>query len=396
MVVTTGAHADPRLSAGDPDGVRFVIAHLMASPFFGGPEKQMLGMSLHLPRAFRSVFLTFSERGRCAGLVDAVRSGGLDAIVLEENFPRLGRSVGEVEARLRELRADILCCSGYKPDVVGWLAARRVGIPAIAVAHGWTGATWRVRLYETVDRRILRRFSAVVAVSQAQADLVMRAGVSPERVAVIRNAVGPDQFEQPDPASGERLRKFFRRAPARIVGAAGRLSPEKGFDTLVRAARLVRDANVDAGFVVFGDGPLRESLHRLIRSQGLEDRFILAGFRSDLGRFLPHLDLAVLPSYAEGLPVVLLEALAAGVPVVATRVGGIPEVIDDGVQGFLVSPRDFSAMALRIQDALADPERLHALGSHGRQRVREEFMFHAQATRYADLFTRVSRNSSVR
>src|SRR5207244_4478612 len=142
----------------------------------------------------------------------------------------------------------------------------------------------------------------------------------------------------PDPRYRERLARLFRPPRKRIVGAAGRLSPEKGFDVLVDAIALVRDHNPDVAFAIFGDGPCRPDLQQQISSLGLTGAVALAGFRLDLDQYLPHLDLLVLPSHTEGLPNVVLEACAAGVPVVATAVGGTPEVIEDGASGFLVPP----------------------------------------------------------
>jgi glycosyltransferase involved in cell wall biosynthesis len=175
------------------------------------------------------------------------------------------------------------------------------------------------------------------------------------------------------------------------VGAAGRLSPEKGFDRLIAAAGAVTRAEPDTGFVVFGDGPLRGALAAQIAERGLQDRFVLAGFRTDLQRLLPQLDLAVLSSLTEGLPVVLLEALAAGVPAVSTAVGGVPEVIEDGVHGYLVPPNDPGALARRILDALRDDAARRAMGERGRQRVREQFTFATQSVPYQRLFERLTR-----
>ncbi len=127
---------------------------------------------------------------------------------------------------------------------------------------------------------------------------------------------------------------------------------------LVEAAAIVARSDPGAGFIHFGDGPLRETIRRRIEELGLERRFILAGLRDDLDRFLPHWDLSVLPSYTEGLPTVVLESYAAGVPVVATAVGGTPEAVADGVDGYLVPPGDPVALAGRIRDVLgADEER---------------------------------------
>jgi glycosyltransferase involved in cell wall biosynthesis len=225
-----------------------------------------------------------------------------------------------------------------------------------------------------------------VCVSEAQGERVRRAKVPEKKITVIRNAVGADAFTDPDPAYGDRLRHFFARPPKRIVGAAGRLSPEKGFDQLVEAAGLVLRQDPDVGFVQFGDGPLRETLARHIELKGLRDRFQLVGFRADIAQFLPHLDLMVLPSHTEGLPVVLLEAFAAGVPAVATAVGGIPEVIEEGKSGYLVPPGDPPALARRILDVLRQDATRLAMGWRGQRRVRDHFTFTLQSAQYQRLF----------
>jgi glycosyltransferase involved in cell wall biosynthesis len=368
-----------------------VIVQLLASPFLGGPERQMLGLALSLPAGYRSVFLSFSEGGRCRPVLEEARRHGLEAVELTHNVGAFRSAVCEVAAHLRRLRADVLCCNGYKPNLVGLLAARRVDVPLLAVSHGWTAATWKVRLNEALDRLVLRWMDWVVCVSEGQAARVRRAGVAAEHVAVIRNAVPPDAFVAPEPAWRNRLREFFPRPPRRVVGAAGRLSPEKGFAVLVDAASVVTRADPDVGFILFGDGPLREALGRRIAERGLQDRFILAGFRTDLQQFLPVLDLAVLSSFTEGLPVVLLEALAAGVPAVCTAVGGTPEVIDDGIHGYLVPPGDAQALARRILDCLRDDAARRAMGARGRQRVREQFTFATQSVQYQRLFERLAR-----
>src|SRR5205823_5231641 len=160
-----------------------------------------------------------------------------------------------VADHLRRVRADVLCCNGYKPDVIGWLAARRAGVPVVAIAHGWTAATWRVRLNEWLDKRVMRRADAVVCVSEAQAAKVRAAGAG--HVVVIRNAIDAARFDDPDPEYRRKLLAFFPVPPDRVVAAAGRLSPEKGFDQLIEAAARVTRAAAGAGFVLFGEGPLR-------------------------------------------------------------------------------------------------------------------------------------------
>jgi glycosyltransferase involved in cell wall biosynthesis len=357
----------------------------MASPFFGGPERQMLGLARHSP-ASTNVFLTFAEGGKSQAFLGEVHRHGFQGLALKHNAPHVRKAASEVAGHLRRLKADILTCSGYKPDLIGWLAARQANIPVIAVAHGWTAATLKVRFYEAVDRLVLRWMDTVVCVSEAQGERVRRAKVPEKKITVIRNAVGADAFTDPDPAYGDRLRHFFARPPKRIVGAAGRLSPEKGFDQLVEAASLVLRQDPDVGFVQFGDGPLRDTLTRHIELKGLRERFQLVGFRADIAQFLPHLDLMVLPSNTEGLPVVLLEAFAAGVPAVATAVGGIPEVIEEGKSGYLVPPGDPPALARRILDVLRQDATRLAMGWRGQRRVRDHFTFTLQSAQYQRLF----------
>lgn len=366
-----------------------VVVQLMASPFFGGPERQMVGLARSLPDDVRTVFLTFEEQGRCRALLSELNKRGLQGESLEKNYPDVPGAVRELARKLRELRADVLCCNGYKPDIIGLLAARQVGVPVVSISHGWTRVTWKVRLNEALDRLVLGWMDAVVCVSEAQAVKVRRAGVPPQRVLVIRNAIGTEEISEFDRAFRGQLEGAFCHRPRWIVGAAGRLSPEKGMDQLVQAANAVLARIPDVGFVVFGDGSQRKQLEDQIHGFGLQGKFVLAGFRSDLGRLWPCLDVAVLPSWTEGMPVMVLEAMAAGVPVVATAVGGTPEVVDDGNNGYLVPPGSPIALADRIRDLLEDEVVRRAMGLAGQEKIRRDFTFTRQAEAYRNLFERL-------
>ncbi len=295
----------------------------------------------------------------------------------------------EIAGHLERVEADVLCCHGYKANLLGRIAARRRKIPVVAVARGWTGESFKVRLYERLDRFHLRWMDHVVCVSEAQAAKVRRAGVRAARMSVIYNAIDPTRFHEPDARYRAKLLRYFRQPRTHIIGAAGRLSPEKGFDVLVTAAEQVLRTHPSAGFVLFGEGPERARLQQQINAAGLNQTFILCGFRADLDRFLPHFDLLVLPSYTEGLPNVVLEAFAASVPVVATAVGGTPEVIEDGVSGYLVPPGNAEVMAERIGESLTWGDKLPDMGRKGRLRVQEKFGFATQARLYRELFEQV-------
>jgi len=366
------------------------IVHLTASPFFGGPERQILGLATHLPADYHSVILSFPERGLCRPFLEEAERRGVTAAPLDKNAPHVSAAVREVARRLREQRADILCCHGYKADLIGLRAARQRGIPVIGVSRGWTGASWRVRLYEWLDRWALSRMDAVVCVSDGQARKVRLAGVPQQRIQTIRNAIRIDRFPPDATAARSFLLAQFDSPRRLVIGAAGRLSPEKGFEHLVEAAARVVQVQPDAGFVLFGDGPLYDKLRRRIAQLGLKKHFVLAGFRGDLDRWIGGFDVTALPSHTEGLPNIVLESLAASVPVVATAVGGTPEVLDDGISGYLVPPGDSDALAQRLLDLLGSDLVRHRMGQAGQRAMRERFTFETQARQYTALFDRLS------
>jgi len=357
------------------------ILHLTASSLFGGPERQMLGLAKTLPVQIETSFASFSERGRCRAFLNEVEQSGFTARELCHDSPRLLKCVHEVAGVLRDQQADLLVTHGYKSNFIGRLAARRVGMPLISVSRGWTGENLKVRLYDALDKFHLRFMDRIVCVSQGQADRVYRTDVAPGRVRVIRNGARLDAFADPDPAYREMLRELAG-GDGPIVLAAGRLSPEKGFHVLVEAARMVADAR----FILFGDGTERNRLQSLVLELGLDARFRLPGFREDLDALIPWADLVVLPSFTEGLPNVALEASAAGVPVVATAVGGTPEVVEDGVTGFLVPPGDPRSLAEKISLLLDNAPLARQFGEGGRQRMIDHFSFEAQSQAYQKLF----------
>jgi glycosyltransferase involved in cell wall biosynthesis len=361
------------------------IVHLTASTMYGGPERQMLGLADALRDRARVSVISFQEGGRCRPFLSQARRLGLDAVELQSDTPYFFHVISEVAAELERLKADVVLCHGYKANMLGRPAARRRGIPAIAVSRGWTAESWRVRLYEWMDRMHLRFMDRVIAVSQAQAEKVKACGVNDARINVIPNSIDPERFADPDPRYRTRMERYFRHGVSLVIGAAGRFSPEKGFDVLIQAAATVMEACPEVGFVLFGDGPEKANLQARISMLGLNGAVVMAGFRGDLDRYLPQLDLFVLSSHTEGMPNVVLEACAAGVPVVATAVGGTPEVIDDESSGWLVQPGDPAQLAQRILDAVECPERMRDVAFNGRQKVLEDFSFDAQADQYLEL-----------
>jgi glycosyltransferase involved in cell wall biosynthesis len=370
------------------------IFHLTASTLFGGPERQMLGLAQFLPARFTSSYASFPEGGRSSAFLNQVRQAGFVADTLIADTPNIPEAVGELTRLLRSRSASLLVCHTFKPNVLGRIAARRVGIPIVAVSRGWTWENLKVRAYESIDRVNLRFVDQVIAVSDGQAERVRRCGVPRNRITVIRNAARLAAFADPKPEYRSKLQAFFPNGNvSHLILAAGRLSTEKGFDVLLESVPRVLSQHPNCGFVLFGEGVERAKLQARIVELGLSNQFLMPGHTVELDQYLPWADLVVLPSHTEGLPNVALEASAAGVPVVATAVGGTPEVIADGISGLLVPPAQPGKLADSINKVLSEPGLKARLGVGGRERMQAEYTFEAQAQKYAELFDRLTQKA---
>ena len=367
---------------------RLKVAHLIATNFFGGPEKQILEHGRRLQEGDCDFCLVSFREGPENQILERALQQGIEGYGIRQRHPFDLAMVGELNAYLRTSGVDLLVTHHYKANIVGRLASLRSGLPVIAVSRGWTAESRKIRLYEGLDKRFLRYADHVVAVSDGQRRKVLALGVAPERVSVIRNCI---DTESPPPAPGRSAREELRlAADALLVASAGRLSPEKNYGGMIRVARKVAHSEPRAVFAVFGEGFLRDELERSVREAGLEGRFLLPGFRGDFTAILPEIDVFVLPSFTEGLPNVVLEAFAARRPVVATAVGGTPEVVTDGESGFLVAPEEEERMAQAVLELLRSPDLRARMGESGFAHIRKHFCPVRQTEAYRDLYRTVA------
>lgn len=268
---------------------------------------------------------------------------------------------------LRDRRPRIVHTHGYHADVLAGHAAQRAGIPVTATVHGFVGGDWKNRLYEMLQRRALRRFDAVIAVSRPMAADLRASGVPGRRLHVVPNAFEADA----KPLTRAQARRELGLAGDPFqIGWIGRLSPEKGADVMLRALSLVRDDRVRLS--VLGAGPERGRLEALASKLGIGHRVDWCGVRVGAGRLASAFDAIVLSSRAEGTPVVLLEAMAAATPIVATRVGGIPDVVGDA-EAVLVVPDDPVALAAAIQAVRSDSAAAATRADAARHRLAQGF-----------------------
>jgi glycosyltransferase involved in cell wall biosynthesis len=285
-------------------------------------------------------------------------------------------------ALIRRWQPDAVHTHGYRADVVAGLAARAAGVPQVTTAHGFIGGGWRDRLYEGLQLRTARRAAAAVAVSTPIVERYRRAGAPASRVHLIRNA-----WSGREPLARSEARRALGLDPAELlVGWVGRLSREKGADVLLDA--LARLAPPRPRVALVGDGPERAALASRAEALGIAERLAWLGLVPDAGRLASAYDVFVLSSRTEGTPIALLEAMAAHLPIVATAVGGVPDVVSEG-EAWLVPSEDPAALAAALEVALSDRALARARGDAARQRLQRDFSPDAWLARYEALYASV-------
>lgn len=304
---------------------------------------------------------------RGSAVAAAAAEAGLNPLTLPMGGDLDGLLLTRLLGLIRRQRPQLVHVHSRRgADLWGGLAARLAGLPAVL--------SRRVDNPENRwSRHKYRYYRRVIAISaEIGRLLVEREGLAADKVRCIPSAVDSERFR---PGDRRPLRAAFRLSDSDgpLLGTAAQLIERKGQHTLLQAFPAVLRQHPQARLLLFGRGPRRAALERQCQTLGLGKRVLFAGLRDDLPRLLPGLDMVVHPASMEGLGVALLEAAACGLPVVACRAGGIPEIVRDGINGRLVEPGQAAPLAAAVNELLADPERAARFGARGREIVLREF-----------------------
>ncbi len=304
------------------------------------------------------------------------------------------RAAGVLAGIIRQEKVTILHAHSIKAALVGRLAATASRVPGLVYTlHNSffynSVPKWQRWLAAKMERCLARRTDAVIAVSEAlKVELTALIGIEPGRVVTIANGIDTGHYK-PASGRGESRRKLGLGRGMPIIGTVARLAPQKGVTHLIRAAKILKDVFLKGKpfqLVIVGDGPLRPSLEEETRLYDLDGSVTFEGVRGNIPDYLNAFDVFVLPSETEGLPLVLLEAMAAGLPVVASKVGGIPEVIENNLNGLLVSPANPFEIAESIVRILDKPLWAGAMGRRGRAKIQNEFNAHNMVDRVCGVY----------
>jgi len=352
-------------------------------------------MMVHLASGLGGQYRSEAALIRDSWLGTALKEQGVPVTMLRHRSNGFLSTLRDLLRLIRERRVAILHTHEFFMNSLGLVASRLTGVPLVATAHG--KSYYADRLRRRVAYRLVGRYaSRMVAVSEdVKRFLEQRAGVSSDRIVVVPNGVPVH-----DPPSYERVSKLRKdldlNEHTRVIGTVGSLYPVKGHTYLIDAAVPVVRRFPDVVFLVVGRGGLRDELEAQAQRLGVASRFHFLGHREDVRDLLGVCEVFVLPSLSEGMPLSILEAMAAGIPAVATRVGGVPEVIEDGKAGILVPPADSHALAKGIATLLEDRTLATKMGNSAREVVARRFCLTRMVQAYQEIYASLLRKRGGR
>jgi glycosyltransferase involved in cell wall biosynthesis len=359
------------------DAAPLHVLAITGNAIVGGMESAVLRLARRLPRAaFRLTALCPFE----SAFTEALRESDVAVQIAPIGETLRWQAIQHAVSLVREHGIGVIHAHMPAAHALGALAGRITNTPVLATIHAMHLSMWDFEAH-----RLARTHLCIV--SEAARAHALALGVAAESLSVIRNGVDSECFV-PRPGALPRAHEA-----GATVGYVGRLSPEKHPALFLRAAALVHARRPATRFVVIGDGPLRADLESLAARLRIEHVVTFEGECSDMPTRYQGLDLLVCPSWQEGTPLAVLEAMACAIPVVATDVGGLPELVVSGATGWLVPAGDEAAMAQRTLALLDAPTTMHRFGRAARERARTRFSLDEQASRTASLLERLARDA---
>lgn len=355
------------------------VAALMDTAVVSGPARQLVAVARALKEYdVETIIVTFRRRGRAESLLPPyAATHGVQCEVVEESGRFDTQVPSRVAALLNPRGCDVIQSHSYKPAAVAALIRRSLDVPWIGMFHGTTQEDTRVRLYNWIDRRLLVRADRIVTVSTAQRALFR---ARPEKILTIPNAV-----LQTPPDTSVNFEKLLHNVSRPLIAVIGRLSHEKGVDIFLDAMSLLKNQGLGGTALIVGDGPDRELLANKAQLLGETVRFL--GHFPHVSALYQHLDLVVIPSRSEGMPNVLLEAVNADTPLVATTVGAIPDVVGSTGGAWLVPSERPDKLAEAIRMALSDIDSEEA--RRGRAVIAATYSLDNRARQFRSLYESV-------
>lgn len=310
--------------------------------------------------------------------IDAANEADLDVALFDQRFNLDPAPLWQVYRQIKQGGYNIIETHGYKGHLIAWTLRRVLPIRWIGMTHGWTNENAKIRFYNRLERRLLKSADHVMCVSPQLADTMRDVRSQQKGVSVVLNAVDATSIK--GKGVGDEIRKKYigHGEDAVLLGSFGRLSPEKGHRFLLEALACLGD-DIPVSLIIVGEGQEKAHLQQLAEGLGIAKRVAFLGQKENIRDYYEAIDLFILPSLSEGLPFVVLEAMALAKPVLASRVGALSEVINEGNNGWLVPAGQADMLAAAIASLLKDRERLAIAGRNARESLYPRFSPQRQA-----------------
>jgi len=362
------------------------IFHLISSSGLLGAERVLLEIAEYSKRTGLEVGIGVFQNSQNPNLelAEVAKRQGLDVQVFPCNGRFDKKTIRMIKDYIDKSGVQILHSHNYKSNFYAWRALSNNNIQWVVTKHGRRFGP-KLLIYNFLDGFIVRHADRVITVSKEIARKARLAGIDSKKICLIENGVNLERFRNNIPPDS--IRESLRiKKDAFVVGTVGALTEEKGHLYLLKAIPKVVQRFPEVIFLFVGDGRERPSLEITTSHLNIKDRVIFAGMRKDVPEILSILNVFVLPSLNEGLPMALLEAQAAQIPVVATRVGAIPDVLEDGVTGILIPPKDPQAIAEAITMILSNKNFASEIAQKGFERVRDNFSSEKMGSKYHSIY----------
>ena len=351
------------------------ILQVIAPIGMGGAENVLLNINNLIDKSrYRLSFCLFinPKRGRNE-LYERLKEFGCDVSVISmliRKFPR-----GDISGLVRVInsnRIDIVHTHGYRSDILGLIASKITKRPLVSTVHGWTSESSKVILYEYIQKKIMRYLDMIMPVSQQIYDELLEKGMNRQRMRKVSNIIDYRSFETIK--NHHNLRSQYNiHKDSPVIGTVGRLGKEKGHIVFLQAIGIVKQHYPNIKALIIGEGDQKEELSKFVTKERMDETVCFCGFQKNVAEFYSLFDIFVLPSVTEGLPLVLLEAMYFKKPIVASKVGGIPEVIVHGLTGELVPPGEPIPFAESILRFLDDKSYAKKVGTAGHKYLLKNF-----------------------
>lgn len=364
------------------------ILHFIDSAGVYGAESVILNLSEQMQATADFVPVVgciVSEPNEPNDLYTAAMERGVEVVKVVIPNSRLLTALPKAAKQLKKLKIDLIHSHGYKPSVFGFAMKLFNGIPVMATCHLWfepANAPFKMKVMLGLESIFYRWFPKVVAVSDAIKEVLISKGISPSKVEVLKNGVKVSRAELSHEQKVALRKQVGVGADSFCILNAGRLSRQKAQWTLIETASILKNRGLDFHVLIVGEGDLRDSLQEKIAQYQLEQYVSLLGFRSDMPELLAISDAFALPSLDEGMPMSLLEAAAAEVPVVTTAVGDIPKLITHEETGLIIPKEAPEALANALQRLQADPELCKSLAKRAKAILEQDYSSAAMADKY--------------